>query len=319
MSTASGKTNASAAHRVRPFYWSLRRELWENRSFYIAPAVVAILFLVAAIFGAFKAGDALTRFDLLPAATQKEVVAMPYAAASALVMIVAVIVALFYCLDALYGERRDRSVLFWKSLPVSDWTTVLSKLAMPMLVMPVIVFVVAMATQLVVLVGHLITWSVHGMSVGKLLAMLPFVDMPLGVGYFLIAFSIWFAPVYAWLLLVSAWAQRSPVVWASVPWIVALAFERIALRTSYVYTCLRDRLLGAFDAAFTLRDASGNVVERMPQDLSRLGHSAQQSTEHVPDVVRFLSNPQVWIGLAIAAALIVATIWLRRRQESQST
>jgi len=302
MSTSfNNNSNASAAHRVRPFYWSVRRELWENRSFYIAPAVMAVLFLVAAIFGVFKASDAIARFDLLPAATQKEVVAMPYAVASALLMLVAVIVALFYCLDALYGERRDRSVLFWKSLPVSDWTTVLSKLAMPMLVLPVIVFVVAMATQLVVLVGHLITWSVHGMSAGKLLGMLPLLDMPLGAGYFLIAFSLWFAPVYAWLLLVSAWAQRTPVVWATVPWIAALVFERVALRTNYVYSGLRDRLLGTFDAAFTLRDIDGNVGQ------------------HVPDVMRFLGNPQVWIGLAIAAALIVATVWLRRRQESQST
>ena len=60
---------------------------------------------------------------------------------------------MFYCLDALYGERRDRSILFWKSLPVSDLTTVLSKASIPIVVLPLLTFAVTVATQLIMLLS----------------------------------------------------------------------------------------------------------------------------------------------------------------------
>ena len=171
---------------VRPFYWSLRRELWEHRSLYLAPSVVALLLLLAMLIAAFKLPESMASFDTFVPQKQHDIVSAPYALIALVLILTSMIVALFYCLDALHGERRDRSALFWKSLPVSDWITVLAKLAVPMLVVPVFLFVLITATQLVVLIGNVLLWSVSGLSVSNLLLQLPLLDMPLGVAHFLI-------------------------------------------------------------------------------------------------------------------------------------
>ena len=317
---AASPADSSAPPRsVRPFYWSLRRELWEHRSLYLAPSVVASLLLLALLIAAFKLPGSMAGFDTFAPQRQTEIVSAPYAVIALVLMVTSMIVALFYCLDALYGERRDRSVLFWKSLPVSDWTTVLAKLAIPMLVVPVFLFALITATQIIVLIGNVLLWSARGLSVSNLLLQLPLLDMPLGVAHFLITLAIWYAPIYAWLLLVSAWAQRSPVVWAILPWVAVVAIERLALGTSHVVGWLRDRLFGNFDAAFRARETMAEVFERLQKPGADAASAIGQGSDHTPDVLRFLSNPNVWVGLAAAAALIAATVWLRRRQESQST
>src|SRR5437867_8784109 len=63
----------------------------------------------------------------------------------------AFIVGVFYCLDSLHGERRDRSILFWKSLPVSDLTTLLSKVTIPLAVLPLVTFAIVVVTQFIML------------------------------------------------------------------------------------------------------------------------------------------------------------------------
>src|SRR5206468_10746510 len=83
----------------------------------------------------------------LDQAQQHHIFATRYELAGALIMGTALIVGIFYCLDALYGERRDRSILFWKSLPVSDVMAVLSKLAIPIVILPLLSFAVTVATQ----------------------------------------------------------------------------------------------------------------------------------------------------------------------------
>src|SRR4051812_30646234 len=105
------------------FYWSVRRELWEHRSIYLVPAVIGILIVIASAFNSFHAPFTL---DALDPAQQHEVIEEPYMLASLLVMFVTVLIAVYYCLETFQGERRDRSILFWKSMPVSDVTTVAS-------------------------------------------------------------------------------------------------------------------------------------------------------------------------------------------------
>lgn len=312
-STAAG---AMTSKPVRPFYWSVRRELWEHRSLYLAPAVVACLLLLATVVGAFKLPPMIAMFDTLSPDKQRELAAAPYAIVAMILVVTAMVVALFYCLDALFGERRDRSVLFWKSMPVSDRTAVLAKLAVPMIAVPVFLFLLITVTQMVVLTGHLLLWAGKGLSVGNLLQRLPLLDMPLGVAHLVLTLAIWYAPIYAWLLLVSSWAQRSPLAWAVVPWIAITAVEQLMLRTTNVAKWLRDRFFGGFDAAFSTREPIAEAAQKMQQQGAA---SAQGGADFTPDLARFLSNPDVWIGVGIAVALIAITIWLRRRQESQST
>src|SRR5437016_3207571 len=134
---------------TRRMYWSVRRELWENRSIYIAPLAVAAValfaFLISAIAGIWE--KALK----LDPAQSREAVAMPYDMAAGLMMLTGILVSVFYCLDALYGERRDRSILFWKSLPVSDVTTVLAKATIPLVVLPLLTFAITVAMQWIML------------------------------------------------------------------------------------------------------------------------------------------------------------------------
>src|SRR6266481_3059637 len=127
---------------TRTFYWSVRRELWENRSIYIAPLIVAGVelfgFLVSSIGLPERRRDVL----LLEPAKTRAAIEVPYDMAAIMLILTAFVIGVFYCLDALYGERRERSILFWKSLPVSDRTTVLSKTSVPLLVLPLITFVI---------------------------------------------------------------------------------------------------------------------------------------------------------------------------------
>src|SRR5438067_1598845 len=154
---------------ARPMYWSIRRELWENRWIYIAPMVAASLYL----FG-FAISTIRVRLHrgVLWTADQYEI-------APALIMGAAIIVSVFYCLDALYGERRDRSILFWKSLPVSDATAVLAKLAIPILVLPLLSFVITVAAQIVMLVLSTVIFAGSDVSIAMLWTDASFFRVPL--------------------------------------------------------------------------------------------------------------------------------------------
>ena len=136
----------AATPAAQPLYWSVRRELWENRSIYIAPLAVAALGLSGFVFTLIHPPKSK---DMGLAAINPSFdptgLAMPYSHAAMLLLLTAFIVVFFYCLDALYGERRDRSILFWKSLPVSDLTTVLAKASMPLAVLPLTVFAITIA------------------------------------------------------------------------------------------------------------------------------------------------------------------------------
>src|SRR5882762_6164732 len=126
----------AAMSATRPLYWSVRRELWEYRSIYIAPLAAAILFLLGFFISMLSLRHRMHGIWPLDSAQGRDVFATRYELAAALIMGTALIVGIFYSLDALYGERRDRSILFWKSLPVSDLITVLSKLAIPIVILP---------------------------------------------------------------------------------------------------------------------------------------------------------------------------------------
>src|SRR5436305_7077310 len=132
---------------TRPFYWSVWRELWENRSIYIAPLIVAAVVLFGFLVSTIGMPERRRAVLLLDPAKQRALIGMPYDVAAMMLIFTAFIVGVFYCLDALHGERRDRSILFWKSLPVSDLTTVLSKASVPLVILPLTIFGVIVLVQ----------------------------------------------------------------------------------------------------------------------------------------------------------------------------
>src|SRR5438270_3964077 len=136
---------------TRPFYWSVRRELWENHSIYIAPSIVAAIILFGSFVGSFHLAGRRHNALLLDPARRRAAIEMPYDVAAMMLIFTVFIIGVFYCLDALHGERRERSILFWKSLPVSDLTAVLSKASIPLVILPLVPFVLIVATHFVIL------------------------------------------------------------------------------------------------------------------------------------------------------------------------
>ena len=287
---------APAVLCARPMYWSVRRELWENRSIYIAPLAAAGVGMLA-----FLIGLGFSHSTRGHAADQRVELAMPYAHAAWLLLATAFTVGSFYCLDALYGERRDRSILFWKSLPVSDLTTVLAKASIPLVVLPLLVFAIAVTTHLIML--PLNAAALLGSGAAANLRQLPLFQMELVLLYGLAVLALWHAPLYGWLLLVSAWARRAAFLWAVLPLAAICAFERIAFRTSHFCALLEDRLYGFAEDAFALHGQTGVPVDAHLIPLAALTPG------------RFLSAPGLWIGLAWAAIFFVAAARLRRRRE----
>src|SRR6266705_1485714 len=119
--------------------------------------------------------------------------------AAMMMIFVVFIVGVFYCLDALHGERRDRSILFWKSLPVSDLTTVLSKAALPFIATPVVMFAVMLAAHLIMLAVSSVVLLANGISPAALFAYLNFPFEWLGMARGLFVMTLWYAPIVGWL------------------------------------------------------------------------------------------------------------------------
>jgi ABC-2 type transport system permease protein len=286
-------TASAVMSPTRPLYWSVRCELWESRSIYIAPLAVAAVVLIGFMFSMIGMPERRRAVLLLDLAQQRAAIDKPYDIAAMALLATGVIVGVFYCLDALHGERRDRSILFWKSLPVSDLATVLSKASIPLVVLPAITLVVTLATQLVMLLTMNAVLLVNGVSVTTW-EQLPLGEQSIVLLYGLIALALWHAPIYGWLLLVSGWARRSVFLWAVLPVVVIPVVEKIAFNTSYVGSILKHRLTGFAAEAFAFGPHA------------RIDSLAQLTPG------RFLSTPGLWIGLAFAAAFLVAAARQRR-------
>jgi ABC-2 type transport system permease protein len=279
---------------TRPLYWSIRRELCENRSIYIAPlavgGVVLFAFSISAILGIW---ESMLRLDM---AHGGEKIVMPYDMAAGLMMLTSILVSVFYCLDALHSERRDRSILFWKSLPVSDLTTVLAKASIPLVVLPLLVFAIIVAVQWLMLLVSSAVLLVSGQSVVAFWTKLSFFRMSLLMLYHLLAaHALWPFPVYCWLLLVSGWARRATFLWAALPLIAIAGVEQIVFHTWHFARLVGSRLIGDTETI-----AAGGMFPTGPM------------THITPGI--FLTGPGLWIGFAIAAAFLAAAVRLRRYQ-----
>jgi ABC-2 type transport system permease protein len=284
--------------RTRPMYWSVRRELWENRSIYIAPLVAAGVFLFGFLISTItlpRRMAAALAFDPL---RQEHAVMGPYNFIAGMLAMTGIVVGVFYCLDALHGERRDRSILFWKSLPVSDRTTVLAKTSVPFVVLPLFVWALSLAMQLIMLTWSTVVLLSNPPAVSMLWRQAEIFQSSLALLYGLVAITLWLAPIYGWLLLVSAWARRATFLWAVLPPAALAIFEWIAFRTSYIGLLLAHRVTGWFKQAFDLQPQGGQ------------SHPLMHLTP-----LKFLTTPGLWIGLAFAVGFLAAAIRLRRYRE----
>jgi ABC-2 type transport system permease protein len=287
---------------TRPLYWSVRRELWENRSIYIAPLAAAAVYMIGFSISLVWVPRSMRAMAASHSAPQLIVLAMPYAHAAMLIGVTAFIVGIFYSLDGLHGERRDRSILFWKSLPVSDLTTVLSKAIVPLVILPVLVLAVTIPLQIVMRLLSAAVLLASGASTATPWGP-PLFEMEAVLLYGLIVMALWHSPLYMWMLLVSGWARRATFLWAVLPPLAIAALEYIAFHTSFLGVMLEDRLLGFAGRAFDLKDKNGVAIDAHFIPLAQLAPG------------RFLSSRSLWVGLIFAAIFFALTVRLRRYRE----
>ncbi len=282
---------------TRPLYWSVRRELWENRSLWVAPLAAAALILFGfMIYTIHLPAQVRAALDPLQ---QHELIEQPYDLAALLIMATTLIVAVFYCLDALYGERRDRSILFWKSLPVSDTTTVLSKATVPIVILPLITFVITVAVQLIMLLLGSAVLVGSGLNVAAVWPHMGWFPMTLGLLYHLVGMhGLGYAPIYGWLLMVSAWARRAAFLWATLPLLAIGIVEKIAFNTTH-FAALLGYIIGGADSNGSGSQATDMTAILMPH------HTVGQ----------FLTSADLWIGLGVTAIFLAAAVRLRRSRD----
>jgi ABC-2 type transport system permease protein len=97
---------------TRPLYWSVLRELWENKSLYIAPAIVAAVLLVGALVSSGYLPERRRNAMLLDEVRRRAAIELPYNIVAMMLIVTAFIIGFFYCLDALYGERATAAFCF---------------------------------------------------------------------------------------------------------------------------------------------------------------------------------------------------------------
>ncbi|MDQ7050460.1 MAG: hypothetical protein Q9M92_13400 [Enterobacterales bacterium] len=220
---------------IKPFKALLIREYWEHKgAMFYTPAFIAAFFAFILLLASF-AGEsilvemgsdasfsaelpkAVEMFENLEDTKRNQSVQIGLYAPMTIFGFVMLIVSFFYALGSLYDERKDRSILFWKSLPISDISSVLSKFVTLCISIPILYFIVISIFQLFVLIlGTIVAWFGGSFGITLWTSSNLFLVM-INTLLSLVVASLWLAPVWAWLMLASAWAKKSTFLWGVLP------------------------------------------------------------------------------------------------------
>ena len=317
---------------MKTFYWLVKREFWEHRGGFLwTPVIVGglslLLTLMSLVTGEvlgrrnnlfrFDGGDSIGLNGHLDASMLDNVGGVldcVLFGVIALMLGIMAIVVFFYCLGSLYNDRRDRSILFWKSLPISDGQTVLAKVTSATLVAPVIACSVGVITGLLMMVMVACVASIHGLNLWQLLLHVHPLQVIASVIALIPLYVIWALPTAGWLMLCSAWSRSMPFLWALllppaslliVWWFGLLGLFKVG--TGWFWGNVVVRLLMSLVPGGWLRDvpALGNGLHANTPDalLDFLGVAQNYAT---------LVSPDLWIGAIAGVAMIAAATWLRR-------
>ena len=320
---------APVPHATARFKWLLRREYWENRGGFfwgpvIAGAIIVGLNLILAVIGSIAARRSMGSSGFVFDNADTHEVGQALGAMGDGMLVGGVIVAcivlafvvFFYALGCLYDDRRDRSILFWKSLPVSDSQMVLSKLAWALVLAPVLAVAIGLLIGLALWLISALTITVNGVPaahavftqshplriIGGVLACLP-------------VYMAWALPTIGWLMFCSAAARSKPFLWAVL--VPVLACVVISMTTILPgvdiahdrvwYTLAYRGLLSAVPGAWFptisgVVDTSGAI--NTPDDLAGAINLARSW--------QAFASADLWIGAVVGVALIAAAIRLRR-------
>jgi ABC-2 type transport system permease protein len=297
--------------RVRTFRTLVRREFWEHRSLWRAPLVVMALLLVSALLthGTAKI-DASDSIEWLDPQVRTNLFALAQWGLTIPHYLVMILLQSFYLLDCLYAERKDRSILFWKSLPISDNITVLSKLFVGGVVLPVGTFVLALLTDVL----FTIIWDLRAV-IGQTPDLVvwdtvAFLKTQAVMFLGLVVSILWYAPFWGTLLLASAVVRRNVLMWVTVVPLLAVILERLAFGTRWLQSFLNYRTYGIWgdlhvESAIlnSLRTVGGGQIVSIPEVFDRV---------HVgPAFV----DIDLWLGLLFTAGCVFAAARVRRYRD----
>jgi ABC-2 type transport system permease protein len=287
---------------MNTYVWLVKREFWENRAIWIIPASIGALLTLASLFGTVEA----TFFD--SAETTRSMAGIMFLAFGALFFAVMSLYSYWYLLDCLCSDRRDRSILFWKALPISDTATVLSKVFVGLIAIPVVYFAAADAATL--LAAFVLSVRAHSLPVNALWQPDVWLQLQAAWVYVIVTTAIWYLPVTGWLLVVSAWAKRAVVLWSILPPLAVVLAERLFIGTHACLRMIDNRLLGYPSIAFNDPAHGAHPPDGMSGDQP----FGTPTAWHILDPWGFLASADTWIGALIGVALIAAAIQLRKRK-----
>lgn len=300
------------------FLIHVKREFWECRaSFVRTPFVMAGILMILLLSGMVPFQNKIGNFlenariehhhevrqgakfveglGIDPTSGAPEYLIHGLAAVYALFVLVLLLVLVFYFVDALYSDRRDQSILFWKSLPVGERTTVLAKLGAGTAGAPIVYAAAALATGafylLVFLVYAKLFWGLPVPGIGSVI--LAFLTSTVGLilGWWLLV--LWLLPLFCWLLFSSAVARKAPFMIAlGVPLGLAVV-EVWVLGSAHLLSVLKNQLIAGLFHLLSLIHSPEAIGEKL---------------------VSTFSSIQLWGGLIVSAGFLSASVWLRHNR-----
>lgn len=317
----------------------VRREYWEHRGGFLwTPAWITGVILVLTVIGILgmealhgnitvgvgsslgELRQYLDAHDIARAGNALDVMQLSLAG---MVAVGVFFVSFFYLLGALYDDRRDRSVLFWKSLPISDTATVLSKVLAALVLVPLLALAVATLAYLLLLLITLAWAALHGLNLFPAIAGAHPLRMLASLLTMIVVGIPWALPTAGWLLFWSAWAKSRPLLWAVLVPVLAL------IANAWLGVLGAPHVPGGFNLGRMLARALFSVapgswlggpasflnVPRAPIPLVEADIVASLSPMRQ---LGLLATADLWIGVAVGAALLAAAVWLRGRRVEAS-
>ena len=315
---------------MNTYKWLLKREFWEHKGgFFWTPAVVgALMTLLLAVsmaagliakshHGMQINGQQVTNLSSMMTPQQQAdaitAVSEGYIGTSAPLFFVMAFTVFFFCLGSLFDERKDRSVLFWKSLPLSDTQTVLSKAIMALVGAPLLTIGFAVVTSLLSLLIILVGAASSGLNMfGGVLSSAAVYEAPFFVLSMLPVYVVWALPTVGWLMMVSSWARTKVFLWAvGVPvltgvlisWFNAMFDFNWDVQWFWQHIVGRGLLSSVPGAWFGFVDPAGGM--NVDHDHFAMGTLVVQSWKTLG-----YANP--WIGAVVGSAMIYAATRIRR-------
>jgi ABC-2 type transport system permease protein len=313
---------------MKTMKWLIKREMWENKGMlFWTPVVIATTVALLAVVSIFLGKNGHFQVDGQTIGTVTiegmmrtriaETMAQAYIAAGMPVLMVLGLLVFFYCLNALHDERRDRSLLFWKSLPVSDFTTVMSKLLLAVVVAPLITIGIAVVLGLVIMLAACVMLAMHGTNMfGAILSQPDFYLTPLRLVGLLPVYVLWALPTVGWLLMVSSMARSKVFLWAvGTPVIASLLLlwaEKVlqfGFDAGWIASHITNRiLLGVVPGSWLIFSKDTVAIEHEEHKMA------------LPDAIfnaswSTLGGTSVWIGAVAGVAMIAVAVYMRRHRE----